>query len=68
MRKSLWWLLAAALSVFAQDPVLPTIPVNHVSPVVGELSPPESLRPCCAFGFDLTGARHWRANPGLSDW
>ncbi|HIE4380737.1 TPA: DUF4056 domain-containing protein [Klebsiella aerogenes] len=53
MRKSLWWLLAAAFSVFAQDPVLPTIPVNHVSPVVGELSPPESLRPCCAFGFDL---------------
>jgi hypothetical protein len=48
MRKSLWWLLAAAFSVFAQDPVLPTIPVNHVSPVVGELSPPESLRPCCA--------------------
>jgi hypothetical protein len=53
MRKSVLIFLAAAFSVFAQDPVLPNIPVTRVSPVAGELSAPESLRPCCAFGFDL---------------
>lgn len=26
---------------------------SRVKPVVSQLAPPESLRPCCAFGYDL---------------
>ncbi|WP_174509027.1 DUF4056 domain-containing protein [Klebsiella oxytoca] len=53
MRNGLFVLLAAAFSVCAQDPVLPIAPVSHVTPVVSHLTAPESLRPCCAFGYDL---------------
>ena len=53
MRNGLFVLLAAAFSVCAQDPVLPIVPVSHVTPVVSHLTAPESLRPCCAFGYDL---------------
>ena len=37
----------------AQDPVLPAVTAIHTAPTLGELPPPESLRPCCAFGYDL---------------
>ena len=43
----------AALPALAQDPVLPAVPAIHPVPTLGELPPPESLRPCCAFGDDL---------------
>ncbi len=32
---------------------LPVVPAPRVKPVVSHLAPPESLRPCCAFGYDL---------------
>ncbi|WP_404684644.1 DUF4056 domain-containing protein [Raoultella terrigena] len=53
MRNGWLFLLAAAFSVCAKDPLLPTITHPRVTPVVGQLAPPESLRPCCAFGYDL---------------
>lgn len=53
MRHGLLFLLAAAFSVCAKDPVLPVVPTPRVKPVVSQLAPPESLRPCCAFGYDL---------------
>ena len=53
MRKALWLLFALALPALAQDPVLPAVTAIHPVPTTGELSPPESLRPCCAFGYDL---------------
>lgn len=53
MRNGLLFLLAAAFSVCAKDPVLPVVPTPRVKPVVSQLAPPESLRPCCAFGYDL---------------
>lgn len=53
MRKALWLLFALALPALAQDPVLPAVTAIHPAPTLGELSPPESLRPCCAFGYDL---------------
>ncbi|HBT5887801.1 TPA: DUF4056 domain-containing protein, partial [Klebsiella quasipneumoniae] len=53
MRKALWLLFALALPALAQDPVLPAVTAIHPVPTLGELSPPESLRPCCAFGYDL---------------
>ncbi|EEW39411.1 hypothetical protein HMPREF0484_4525 [Klebsiella pneumoniae subsp. rhinoscleromatis ATCC 13884] len=57
MRKAFWLLfalaLALALPALAQDPVLPAVTAIHTAPTLGELPPPESLRPCCAFGYDL---------------
>uniref|UniRef100_A0A8D6Q166 Uncharacterized protein n=1 Tax=Klebsiella pneumoniae TaxID=573 RepID=A0A8D6Q166_KLEPN len=57
MRKAFWLLfalaLALALPALAQDPVLPAVTTIHTAPTLGELPPPESLRPCCAFGYDL---------------
>ncbi|HBR1715119.1 TPA: DUF4056 domain-containing protein [Klebsiella pneumoniae] len=57
MSKAFWLLfalaLALALPALAQDPVLPAVTTIHTAPTLGELPPPESLRPCCAFGYDL---------------
>ena len=53
MRKALWLLFALSLPALAQDPVLPAVTAIHPVPTLGELPPPESLRPCCAFGYDL---------------
>lgn len=55
MCKAFWLLfaLALALPALAQDPVLPAVTAIHTAPTLGELPPPESLRPCCAFGYDL---------------
>lgn len=53
MRKAFWLLFALALPALAQDPVLPAVTAIHTAPTLGELPPPESLRPCCAFGYDL---------------
>lgn len=33
--------------------MLPAVTAIHTAPTLGELPPPESLRPCCAFGYDL---------------
>ncbi|RCI96792.1 DUF4056 domain-containing protein, partial [Klebsiella pneumoniae] len=57
MRKAFWLLFALALPALAlpalaQDPVLPAVTAIHTAPTLGELPPPESLRPCCAFGYD----------------
>ncbi|PVW80734.1 DUF4056 domain-containing protein, partial [Klebsiella pneumoniae] len=54
MCKAFWLLfaLALALPALAQDPVLPAVTAIHTAPTLGELPPPESLRPCCAFGYD----------------
>lgn len=57
MRKAFWLLFALALPALAQDPVLPAVTAIHTAPTLGELPPPESLRPCCAFGYDLHVAR-----------
>lgn len=53
MRKGwlLLWLLAASVS--ASDTLQSVQKAHRVHPVVATLSPPESLRPCCAFGYDL---------------
>ena len=67
MRKALYVLLfALALPVLAQDLVLPCGDGDPSGFPPGELSPPESLRPCCAFGYDP----HVRAasHPGVPDW
>lgn len=55
MRSGLFpFLLALVVSpVIASDGALPVTPVNYVAPVVAKLPPPESLRPCCAFGYNL---------------
>ncbi|MDX6018790.1 DUF4056 domain-containing protein [Scandinavium sp. V105_16] len=50
------WLLSLLLVtsvVGASDSLLPVEQARRVSPVVGHLVAPESLRPCCAFGYDL---------------
>ncbi|MEL4016153.1 DUF4056 domain-containing protein [Dryocola clanedunensis] len=44
------------LSYGAQPPVADILPIEQARrawPVVENLTPPESLRPCCAFGYDL---------------
>lgn len=59
MRKAFWLLfaLALALPALAQDPVLPAVTAIHTAPTLGELPPPESLRPCCALVTTCTCAR-----------
>ncbi|TDN53922.1 DUF4056 domain-containing protein [Scandinavium goeteborgense] len=50
------WLLSLLLvtsTVMASDTLLPVEQARRVSPVVGHLVAPESLRPCCVFGYDL---------------
>ncbi|ALR75889.1 DUF4056 domain-containing protein [[Enterobacter] lignolyticus] len=53
MRGWLFTFLLCAFCATAGDAVLPTPVVRGVAPVARHLSPPESLRPCCAFGYDL---------------
>ncbi|MEB7711849.1 DUF4056 domain-containing protein [Kluyvera cryocrescens] len=50
-----WWmfLLLLTAGVQADGPLFPTKKAEAISPVAGQLSAPESLRPCCAFGYDL---------------
>lgn len=50
-----WWLGLMMLSstAMAAETLLPIEHAHRVSPVVQKLSAPESLRPCCAFGYDL---------------
>ncbi|MGK0737087.1 DUF4056 domain-containing protein [Yokenella regensburgei] len=53
MRKGwLVWLMFSAVT-WADDGVLPVVTASKVTPVVQHVAPPESLRPCCAFGYDL---------------
>ncbi len=71
MRKAFWLLFALALPALAlpalaQDPVLPAVTAIHTAPTLGELPPPESLRPCCAFGYDLH-ARGGHSDPDVPD-
>lgn len=55
------WLLTLLLGISsvsygAQTPATDILPIEQakrVWPVVENLTPPESLRPCCAFGYDL---------------
>ncbi|HEY2452680.1 MAG TPA: DUF4056 domain-containing protein [Scandinavium sp.] len=50
------WLLSLLLVTgvaVASDTLLPIKQAKRVTPVVGHLVAPESLRPCCAFGYDL---------------
>jgi hypothetical protein len=50
-----WLLSLVLLSGVAQasDALFPVDVARRVAPVVENLAPPESLRPCCAFGYDL---------------
>lgn len=51
-----WLLLLLTLAVTgaqANDGLFPVQQARKVAPVAASLSPPESLRPCCAFGHDL---------------
>lgn len=50
-----WWFMLLFLSATAagEDTLLPVKAAPRVYPVADALSAPESLRPCCAFGFDL---------------
>ncbi|WP_052284141.1 DUF4056 domain-containing protein [Kluyvera genomosp. 1] len=50
-----WWvfLILATASVRADDHLFPIQQAERLSSVAGRLSAPESLRPCCAFGYDL---------------
>lgn len=50
------WLLSMLFvtgMVGASDTLLPVEQARRVVPVTDHLVPPESLRPCCAFGYDL---------------
>ena len=50
------WLLFLLLTIGCAQANDSFFPINHahrVSPVATDLSAPESLRPCCAFGHDL---------------
>lgn len=53
------WLLSVILlsglsgSAHASDTLWPVESAKRVTPVVQKLPPPEALRPCCAFGYDL---------------
>lgn len=70
MRKAFWLLFALALPALpalAQDPVLPAVTAIHTAPTLGELPPPESLRPCCAFGYDSVRARGGHSDPDVPD-
>lgn len=53
MRVWLFTFLLCAFCATAGDSVLPTPVLRGAMPVAQHLSPPESLRPCCAFGYDL---------------
>lgn len=53
MRNWLMGLLLVAGGVYAQEPLLPVAQAKKVYPVISHLAPPESLRPCCAFGYQL---------------
>jgi Protein of unknown function (DUF4056) len=53
MRGWLIGLLLVTGVTLASDTLLPVEQARRVSPVVQHLMPPESLRPCCAFGYDL---------------
>ncbi|MBW3154199.1 DUF4056 domain-containing protein, partial [Salmonella enterica subsp. enterica serovar Javiana] len=50
-----WLMLLWMVAGFAcaDKELLPVKQARKVYPVVSHLSPPESLRPCCAFGYDL---------------
>lgn len=49
----LFGLLMVAMAAQAKETLLPVEQARRVAPVVGHLVAPESLRPCCAFGYDL---------------
>lgn len=53
MRKGLMFLWLVAGLACAEGDLFPIKHARQVYPVVSQLSPPESLRPCCAFGYDL---------------
>ncbi|MFV0262373.1 MAG: DUF4056 domain-containing protein [Kluyvera sp.] len=53
MVKWLLLLTLVATGVQARDAVFPVQRAGKIAPVAAHLSPPESLRPCCAFGHDL---------------
>lgn len=53
MAKWLMFFLLAAASVQANDGLFPLQQAQSLAPVASDLSAPESLRPCCAFGYDL---------------
>lgn len=53
MRKGLMFLWLVAGLACAEGDLFPIKHARKVYPVVSQLSPPESLRPCCAFGYDL---------------
>ncbi|ENI7559333.1 DUF4056 domain-containing protein [Salmonella enterica] len=50
-----WFIFILLLSgmAHAEEHILPVKHARKVYPVVSHLSAPESLRPCCAFGYDL---------------
>lgn len=50
------WLLSLLLVTFlapASDVLTPLKQARRAWPVAQKIAPPESLRPCCAFGYDL---------------
>ncbi|MEG1211123.1 MAG: DUF4056 domain-containing protein [Leclercia sp.] len=47
----LLWLVAGMAC--AEQALFPVKHARKAYPVVSQLAPPESLRPCCAFGYDL---------------
>lgn len=53
MAKGFLFLLLVAGFACAEVPGLTLKQAHKAYPVVGHLAPPESLRPCCAFGYDL---------------
>lgn len=53
MRGWLFGLLMVVMAAQAKETLLPVERARRVAPVAGHLVAPESLRPCCAFGYDL---------------
>ncbi|MCU7783586.1 DUF4056 domain-containing protein [Lelliottia amnigena] len=53
MLRRLFCLVLVTGIACAEEPLLPVEQARKVSSVVKHLAPPESLRPCCAFGYDL---------------
>lgn len=53
MAKGFLFLLLVAGFACAEVPGLTLKQAHKAYPVVSHLAPPESLRPCCAFGYDL---------------
>lgn len=53
MLTRLFCLMLIAGAASAEEPLLPVEQARKVFPVATHLAPPESLRPCCAFGYNL---------------